>query len=236
MALSESQLNANRQNAQRSTGPRTLEGKQRSALNAGRHFLTGQVRVTTPEDMAAYDQHCQGFFEDFKPRGSAEKHLTLTLADKQWQMHHASGLLQSIQVLGQFELQDKLNVESPDGHTTEIHTALTAGLVAVDKCKQLDLISRYASRLQRDYRNALKDLQSLQAERRQSEEQQLHDAALIRKFYQMEEKPFAPAEFGFVLSVRQIITYDHRRDTLEQARIARDLSFNREKYQAAKGS
>ena len=42
----------------------------------------------------------------FKPRGSAEMHLTLTLADKQWQMHYASSLLQSIQVLGQFELQD----------------------------------------------------------------------------------------------------------------------------------
>ena len=231
MALTEAQLNANRQNAQRSTGPRTPEGKQRSALNAGRHFLTGQVRVTTPEDMVAYDKHCQGFFEDFKPRGSAEKHLALTLADKQWQMHHASGLLQSIQVLGQFELQDKIDVEHP-----EIHAALTASLVAVDKCKQLDLISRYASRLQRDYRNALKDLQSLQAERQQREEQQLHDAALIRKFYQMEEKPFAPAEFGFVLSVRQIDTYDHRRETLAQARIARDHSFNRVKYHAAKGS
>src|ERR1700738_1398617 len=221
MALTEAQLNANRQNAQHSTGPRTPEGKQRSALNASRHNLTGQVRVTTPEDQVAYDNHCQGFFEDFKPRGSAEKHLTQTLADKQWQMHYASSLLQSIQVLGQFELQDKLNVESPAGHGAEIHTALTAGLVAVDKGKQLDLISRYASRLQRDYRNALKDLQSLQTQRQQREEQELHNAALIRKFYKMEEKPFTPAEFGFVSSVRQIDTYDHRHDTLAHARIAR---------------
>src|SRR5205814_384223 len=98
--------------------------------------LTGQVRVTTPEDMAAYDKHCFGFFEDFKPRSSTEKHLTQTLADKQWQMHHASSLLQSIQVLGQFAFQDKIDVEHP-----EIHAALTAGLVAVDKCRQIDLIS-----------------------------------------------------------------------------------------------
>ena len=65
------------------------------------------------------------------------------------------------------------------------------------KCKQLDLISRYASRHQRDYRNALKDLQSLQDQRQQRERQELSDAALLRKFYQMEEKPFSPAEFGY---------------------------------------
>ena len=46
-------------------------------------------------------------------------------------MHHASSLLQSIQVLGQFAFQDKIDVEHP-----EIHAALTAGLVAVDKCRQ----------------------------------------------------------------------------------------------------
>src|SRR5260370_40503229 len=126
-------------------------------------------------------------------------HFTLTLANKEWQMHYASSLLQSIQALGQFELQDKINVDHP-----EIHAALTAGLVAVDKGKQLDLISRYSSRLQRDYRNALKDLQSLQSERKQREEQELHDAALILTLYNMEEKTLTQAESGFVSSVRQI--------------------------------
>src|SRR5438067_2813594 len=187
MPLTDAQRNANQQNAQHSTGPRTPEGKQRSSLNATRHTLSGHVRVTTPEDMVAYDKHKQGFFDDFKPRGTAEIHLTLTVADKQWQIHHASSLLQSIQVLGQFELQDKINVDHP-----EIHAALTAGLVAMDKCKQLDLISRYASRLHRDYRNALKDLQAMQFQRKQLEQQELADAALIRKFYQMQEIAFTP--------------------------------------------
>ena len=228
---SDAQLNANRENAKHSTGPRSRSGKQRSSLNATRHTLSGQVQVTTPENRAAYDKLCSGFFQDFKPRSNAEKHLTLTIADKQWQMHHASALLQSIQTLGQFELQDKIDVDHP-----EIHAALTAGLVAMDKCKQLDLISRYASRLQRDYRNALKDLQAMQSERRQREEQELAEAALIRKFYQMEEKPFTPVEFGFVLSVRQIDTYNHRRDTIAEALIAREHRFNREDYHEAVGT
>ena len=43
--LSEKQLEANRANAQKSTGPRTEEGKRRSSLNATRHGLTGQVVI-----------------------------------------------------------------------------------------------------------------------------------------------------------------------------------------------
>ena len=42
-APSEARLRANRLNAQKSTGPRTEEGKQRASLNATRHGLTAQV-------------------------------------------------------------------------------------------------------------------------------------------------------------------------------------------------
>ena len=40
--LTERQLTANRANAQKSTGPRSPEGKRASSLNACRHNLTGQ--------------------------------------------------------------------------------------------------------------------------------------------------------------------------------------------------
>lgn len=76
----------------------------------------------------------------------------------------------------------------------------------------------------------------MQTARKQREQQELADAALIRKFYQMQEIAFTPLEFGFVLSVNQIDTYNHRSDTLAEAAIARDLRFNREKYHAASGT
>ena len=38
----------------------------------------------------------------------------------------------------------------------QIHAALTEGLITMKRAKELDLIGRYASRLQRDYRAALK--------------------------------------------------------------------------------
>ena len=47
----------NRANAEKSTGPRTEAGKQRSALNALRHGLTGQTVVLPTEDHSAYQRH-----------------------------------------------------------------------------------------------------------------------------------------------------------------------------------
>ena len=52
----------------------------------------------------------------------------------------------------------------------------------------------------------------------------------------MEEIPFTPIEFGFVLSLRQIDTHNLRQDALAKAQVARDLGFDREKYHAAAGS
>ena len=165
------QLAANRKNAKLSTGPRTPAGKQRSSLNAIRHGLTGQVRITTPEDQAAYEKHCRGFFEDLRPRGSAEKHLVQIIADKQWLVHHASSLLESIQVLGHMEVQGRIQAGDTGTHGNEVPAALTAGLVAIDpqKVRQLDLISRYSSRLQRNGYKALKDLEVMQEARRKRE-------------------------------------------------------------------
>ena len=51
MPLSPEQLAANRANAQKSTGPRTPEGKSKSRLNAFRHGITAQVIVMPPEQM-----------------------------------------------------------------------------------------------------------------------------------------------------------------------------------------
>jgi hypothetical protein len=54
--VSEARLRANRENAKKSTGPRTTEGKQRSSLNATRHSILAQVIHLPKEDMAAYNK------------------------------------------------------------------------------------------------------------------------------------------------------------------------------------
>src|SRR5438105_985712 len=67
MSLSEAQLNANRDNAQHSTGPCTPEGKAKAALNAGKHFLTGQTVVMPGENLDLYFESSRQFREEWQP-------------------------------------------------------------------------------------------------------------------------------------------------------------------------
>ena len=49
---SPAQLAANRRNAQKSTGPRTAEGKKRASLNALKHGMTAKT-VVLPHESAS---------------------------------------------------------------------------------------------------------------------------------------------------------------------------------------
>ncbi len=65
--MTDKQRKANRANAQKSTGPKTPEGKRRSSLNASRHYLTGKIHIATPEESTAFDKHCKAYHETLAP-------------------------------------------------------------------------------------------------------------------------------------------------------------------------
>ena len=151
-----------------------------------------------------------------------------TVAEKQWQSHRADAELRSVHAIAYAEFADKIDTEHP-----EVHMALTTGLVAVEKSKELELLSRYSSRIQRDLRNALKELRSLQAERKQREQREMHDAAQIAQLCKMKNQSFKPVDFGFVLRREQVETHLLREKYLAEAAIASKFGFNLRKYLAA---
>jgi hypothetical protein len=80
----------NRANAQRSTGPKTVAGKQRSSQNALRHGLTGQTVVMPTEDLRAYEAHVKSFQDEYQPQGATEAQLVKSLADTSWRLNRVA--------------------------------------------------------------------------------------------------------------------------------------------------
>ena len=77
---SQSQLEANRLNAQKSTGPQTEAGKAVSSRNSLTHGLTAQQVVLAVEDPNQFEALRDKLHEEFDPCGPTEEHLVEQLA------------------------------------------------------------------------------------------------------------------------------------------------------------
>ena len=77
---------ANRRNAQRSTGPRTAEGKTRSSQNAFKHGLYSNQLITASEDPTEFDQLRATLRSEHQPANTTEEILVDELAQNFWRM------------------------------------------------------------------------------------------------------------------------------------------------------
>src|ERR1700744_5882627 len=69
------QIEANRRNALRSTGPRTEGGRQVCSRNALRHGLTGSRIVLFDEDQEQFERFYSDIIDALKPQGPMEIQL-----------------------------------------------------------------------------------------------------------------------------------------------------------------
>jgi len=83
------QISANQLNAQKSTGPVTPAGLDRSSRNATKHGLTGQTLVISLEEREAYNAHVQSYMDHHKPTTQRHIQLVQQLADSHWSVHQA---------------------------------------------------------------------------------------------------------------------------------------------------
>jgi hypothetical protein len=82
----ERQIEANRRNAQKSTGPRTPEGKAQSARNATRHGLLSACPVLPQEDAEAYEQLRLNLHKELCPESQLKTLLVNRIAAAQWRL------------------------------------------------------------------------------------------------------------------------------------------------------
>ena len=78
------QIEANRLNAGKSTGPRSEESKQRSRQNAFRHGLTAETVIAALEHAADYQAFEASIASDYQPRSVTDGELISRLASVLW--------------------------------------------------------------------------------------------------------------------------------------------------------
>ena len=94
------QIEANRRNALKSTGPTTEAGKQASRRNAVRHGLTAETVINALEDAEDYKAFEAVVSADYDAQSAVERELVLRLTSVLWRLRRATTM-----ETGLFEIQ-----------------------------------------------------------------------------------------------------------------------------------
>jgi hypothetical protein len=188
------QIEANRSNAQLSTGPTTEAGKQRSSQNATRHGFTGLALIVTPTEKEAYEAHVQSYMDHHKPADHMHRQIVQQYADLHWSLHQIF-----VQQSNTMSLMNAVSLQMQEA-SDPLATAVAIAPIA----KTLSTLNLYETRRRRALKTVQEELEAMEsalAERRANE---LPLAAGLYSLAKEAGDPFNPQEFGFVCSLPEI--------------------------------
>ena len=219
--LSQRAIEANRRNAQRSTGPKTEAGKAKSRLNAGRHKITAQVTILPDEERLAAEEFCSKLAATFNPEGLEEAQLARAIAEGYWRLNQARAA-----VTNRFALSLAGNPPHPvaGGHP-QIEYAVAVADAFERDANTLRLISLYEQRTMNLILRQKRELEAMQKAREEKRKSALSDSAtLYRQAIAQGQtwKPEAEAarNGGFLFSTSVLDETIRRRSQLQAARLA----------------
>jgi hypothetical protein len=137
------QVQANRENARKSTGPRTLNGKSIARLNALRHGLTANV-VLHLEDDAEFQAVLESYWEHYQPLDVVGAFLVTRVAKEHWRLKRFDGIEQRVSDHLDFTDEEFEKDRAPSRY---------------------DGLYRHDAHIQRSYYRALHELERYQAAR-----------------------------------------------------------------------
>ena len=164
---SQKRIEANRRNAQKSTGPRTADGKAKSAQNATTHGLSSLNRnplnpgcFLRIEDESQFQTTLNESVATYRPQQRDELDLLTEAVFAKWRQQRLwvaeTAQIEVAIAQNERDLQLSLPTANAPAH-------LANGIAKSEQVLKLYL--RYDAQLHRHYRNCLKDLRDLQAER-----------------------------------------------------------------------
>jgi hypothetical protein len=86
------QIESNRRNAQKSTGPKSDDGKARASRSAIRHGLTAETVIKLLEDPDDYRAFELAVTADYDAETAVERELVLRLASLLWRLRRATAI------------------------------------------------------------------------------------------------------------------------------------------------
>lgn len=156
------QLAANRANARKSTGPRTRQGKLRSAYNRLEHGLAAATVVLPGEDAERFDWLRQETMEIFAPANAAETQLASLFAAAQWRCERAVLYETAVGLEGRAKWDREIKSQYPGVSEPLIDGLIFGRRATAPEDRTLQCLDRYHQRslnmLAKTYR-LLRDIQ-----------------------------------------------------------------------------
>src|SRR6516164_2509613 len=118
------QIEANRRNALKSTGPKTEAGKQASRCNALRHGLTAETVIGALEDAEDYEAFEAAITADYNAQSAVERELVLRLASILWRLRRATTMETGLFEIQAQHLRDHQENCRLPGHSNDVIQAL----------------------------------------------------------------------------------------------------------------
>jgi hypothetical protein len=176
---SRAQIHANRSNAQKSTGPRTTEGKEKVSQNAVTHGLTGRRDVIRGEDPEEFALHRAQMLEELAPVGAMEAMLAMRVVSLSWRLRRAERLQNDVfdllylkEATSSYSDAVKLGKEmGPDGYYSAlgpVEEDLVAGWIIMrdfSNGRAFERLLMYERRIEQSLYRAMAELRKLRLAR-----------------------------------------------------------------------
>ncbi len=171
----EAQISANRRNAQKSTGPRTSEGRAAVSQNAVKHGLLARQNVISSESQADFDLYRERMLTELAPASPMESMLAERIVTLSWRLKRTGRIQnQAIDALNQDNNSSPLSKlaqsllfknydQSQDGPSTSA-THLALGRMAIKdfaNARVLDRLLMYERRMEHSLYKTILELQRL---------------------------------------------------------------------------
>jgi hypothetical protein len=229
------QIEANRRNAQNSTGPQSPETKAKTRLNAMRDGFTGQITTLSDEDRPIFEKFKSDFINDLAPKTVMELSLASSMAWDTWRLNHLRAVEMNLYALG--TANNSVEIESDD---PQIHAAISGAVTFVDEAKRFALMSMYEQRMNRSIHKNLATLRELQAERKQNYHRDIEEEIILARANDIKglpyEVPAAPTPNGSVFSNPEIFAAAHRVTVLQAAKTTLYQTHPRVQFAGASSS